>query len=442
MPRAFRSRSLANWSDLVLIAAGLALSRVAYAIFFPANYALLTGGELAGGFLVSLLSYWAAVKFSESSSQRHTLPLLFEEFCAGTGLSLVLHALLNYFQLLTRSFFLIIVGGALAACLLGIARQWVESRLEGAPAGVLIIGFDPLAGQLARALGEPILGAIGAPASALPAGIPSLGEVRDFETIVAARRPSHILMASRGQPARLPAAALLKLRLGGIVISDVPALYERLFERVYCRSLAPADMLLSPSLSADSRTLAIQAVYTNLMGLLFLVVLSPVLLLTSLAILLFAGPGPVLESIECSGFQRIPFRLLRFRTLRGDGSGLLSGVGKVITRLHLASLPRLINIVRGEIALFGPRPVRREFAEERLTQIMPFYAIRFFVKPGILGCAPARSAAAPVSELREIEYDLYYIKQASPLLDLEILMRALLGGGPPDLVRPEPAGAA
>ena len=323
MARALRSRFLASWSDLVLIAAGLALSRLAYAVFFPANYALLTRGELAGGFLVSLLSYWAAVKFSESSNQRHTLPLLFEEFCAGTGLSLVLHALLNYFQLLTRSFFLIIVGGVLAACLLGIARRWVHARLEDAPAGVLMIGFDPLAVQVARALGQPILGVVGASASALPAGIPSLGEVGDFEAVVTARRPSHILIAARGHLARPPAAALLKLRLGGTVVGDVPALYEKLFERVYCRGLAPADMLLSPSLCADSRTLAVQAIYTNLIGLLFLVALSPLLALVTLAILLFAGPGPALESVECSGFQRIPFRLLRFRTLRGDGSGRL-----------------------------------------------------------------------------------------------------------------------
>ena len=439
MARALRSRFLASWSDVVLIAAGLALSRLAYALFFPANYALLTGAELTGGFLVSLVSYWAAVKFSESSNQRHTLPLLFEEFCAGTGLSLVLHALLNYFQLLTRSFFIIIVGGVFAACLLGIARRWVHSRLGDAPAGVLMIGFDPLAIQVARALGQPILGVIGAPASALPAGLPSLGEVRDFEAIVKARRPSHILMAARGHLTGPPAAALLKLRLGGMVVSDVPALYEKLFERVYCRGLAPADMLLSPSLCADSRTLAVQAIYTNLIGLLFLVALFPLLALVTLAILLFAGPGPALESVECSGFQRIPFRLLRFRTLRGDGSGQWSGVGKMITRLHLANLPRLINIVRGEIALFGPRPVRREFAE-RLAQIMPFYAMRFFVKPGIFGCAPA-SAAAPMSELREIEYDLYYVKQASPLFDVEILMRAFSGGGRPEVAGPEMAGA-
>jgi len=431
MQRALRFRSLASWADILLISAGLALSRLAYAIFFPANYALLTRGELAGGFLVSLVSFWAAVKFWESSGSQNPWPLL-EEFCVGTGLSLVLHAVLNYFHLLTRSFFLIIVGGLFAACLLGIARQWVHSRLEDAPAGVLMISFDPLAGQVASSLGQPILGVIGASDSSLPPGVPSLGDIDDFEKIVAKLHPSHILIASKDAAARPAPSVLLKLRLEGIAVSDVPTLYESVFERVYCRSLAPADMLLSPSLSADSRTLAIQAVYTNLIGLMFLISLSPVLAIVSLASLLFSGPGPVLESIECSGFQKIPFCLLRFRTLRNDGSGRMTGVGKIITRLHLVNLPRLINIVRGEIALFGPRPVRREFAE-RLTDIMPFYAIRFFVKPGILGCAPARAAAVPLSELREIEYDLYYIKQASPLLDLEILFRTLSGGGRPEL---------
>jgi lipopolysaccharide/colanic/teichoic acid biosynthesis glycosyltransferase len=442
MRHALRSRSLANWADLVLISTGIALSQVAYSILFPANYAFLTRGELAGGFLVSLVTFWAALRLCEGTGPQETWPLLLEQFCVGTGLSLVLDALFNYFQLLTRSFFLIVVGALLAACLLGIARQWIYPRVEGSAAGVLMIGFDPLANQVARSLGQPILGVVGAPASSVPSGIPFLGEVRDFEKIVSERRPAHILIASRNRASIPSPSVLLKLRLRGIAVSDVPALYERLFERVYCRGLDPADMLLSPALCADSRTLAIQAVYTNLIGLFFLIALSPVLAIVTVAILLLAGPGPAIESVECSGFQKIPFRLLRFRTLRNDGSGSMSGVGRVLARLHLVNLPRLINIVRGEIALFGPRPVRREFAQ-RLTEIMPFYSIRFFVKPGIFGCGQAQlhPATRPVCELSEIEYDLYYIKQASLLFDLEILIRTLSGVRRTALPASEFAGA-
>src|SRR6185295_12557018 len=131
---------------------------------------------------------------------------------------------------------------------------------------------------------------------------------------------------------------------------------------------------------------AIQAIYTNLLGLLLLLALAPVLLLVAIAVALFSGRGPVLESAVCAGFQNIPFGLLRFRTLRRDDSGQPTRVGRLITALRVANLPRLINIVRGDMALLGPAPVRREFAR-RLTEVLPFYSLRFSVKPGIFGWA-------------------------------------------------------
>ena len=440
MQRALSPRSSSNWADLLLISAGLLLSRVLYLIFFPANYALLSRGELVGGFLVAAVSFWAALQLWEPADTQDDWAALFEVFCMGTGLSLIVHALLNYFQLLTRSFFLILVGAFFATCLLGIGRRWLYSRAERNPGRVVMVGFHPVTTQIAAVLGQRILGVIGVSDSAVPAGIPFLGPIEDFQRIIGEQRPTHIIIGSRSFAPL--AGDLLKLRLSGIEVSDIPTLYEKQFEHVYCRGLYAFDMLLSPSLSADSRTLALQAIYTNLIGLLFLIVLSPLLLMVSLIIFLFSGPGGVLEAVECAGFQRIPFQLLRFRTSRRDTPGEMSLVGKIITRLHLVNLPRLINVVRGEIALFGPRPVRWEFAR-RLTEIMPFYSIRFFVKPGIVGCgaAPLRTGPRPVSELTEIEHDLYYIKQASPLFDLEILVRSLLGGGKPEMGASELAGA-
>ena len=428
-------RSSTQWADLLFIAAGLLLSHIAYATFFPSNYALLSRGEVAGGFAASLITFWAVLAFWEPTGPHHTWATLFEQFCRATGLSLILHALLNYFQLLTRSFFLILAGAVFAFCLLAVGRRWLYTREESRAGGVVMIGFNPLANQVACSLGQPILGVIGQTAIDLPAGIPLLGEVQNFEEIIEDHDPTHIVIAS---PSFCPAPSeLLKLRRRGIEVNDVPALYEKQFERVYCRGLHAIDMLLSPSLSADSRTLAMQAIYTNLVGLFFLIVLSPVLIAVSAAIFLFSGPGPAIEWIECAGFQKVPFRLLRFRTRSRDGNGEITGVGRFLTRLHLVNLPRLINVVRGEIALFGPRPVRHEFAR-RLAEIMPFYSIRFFVKPGALGDGPAdwHGSHRHVSELIEIEHDLYYVKHASLELDLEILIRTLAGGRGPD------AGAA
>ena len=245
-------------------------------------------------------------------------------------------------------------------------------------------------------------------------------------------RPTHIVIGLRDWPSRISPGLLLQYRQQGIVVDESPELYERLLRRVRSDRLQPTDLLLSPALQADSRAMALQAIYTNLIGLFFLLTLAPLIALIGIPVALFSGPGPVFETVPCLGFQKIPFLLLRFRTRRRDGSGAPSRVGRLISRLHLVNLPQLVNVVRGEMALFGPRPVRHEFAH-RLTQLMPFYSHRFSVKPGILGWSQMHMPWGPEvhGEAEQIEYDLYYVKEGSPLLDCEIFLRTLLGGARP-----------
>src|SRR5205823_6274370 len=91
---------------------------------------------------------------------------------------------------------------------------------------------------------------------------------------------------------RIDPSLLMKYRLAGIVVEEAQAVYEKLFERVCCERLQPMDLLLSSALRGDSRTMAIQAVYTNLIALALLLLLSPVLILISLAVFLFSvKPG-------------------------------------------------------------------------------------------------------------------------------------------------------
>jgi lipopolysaccharide/colanic/teichoic acid biosynthesis glycosyltransferase len=159
-------------------------------------------------------------------------------------------------------------------------------------------------------------------------------------------------------------------------------------------------------------------------GVASLVALAPLLAIPAAAIALFGRGGPVLEHTQCLGFQMIPFKLLRFGTRGRDGRP--HAVGKALTALHLQFLPRLVNVVRGEMAFFGPPPVRLEFAQ-RMGRLVPVYAHRFTVKPGILGWSQlnlADAAVAPDEALR-LEYDLYYVKQNSVSLDIEILLKTL-----------------
>jgi len=417
-----RTHPVQELVQVVLIAAGFGAALAAYHYQYPERYDGLTPDELLLGFAASVSTFWIVVKLLEVGGSEETIPRLIDEFCMGTGLNLLVDALLNYFQILTRSLYLIVVGGLFVVVLLGIARMLMPRRKDFFRAGTLMLGCDPIMQQLARLLRQPILGMVGS-RTLCPDGITYLGGEEKLEEIAANRHPLHILAAKDGLT-RSAATTLLTQRLQGAEVFETPGLYEKVLHRIYCRGPQPMDLLLSGALAANSRILAIQAIYTNVIGMALLIVLSPVLLLTALAVALFSGPGPVIETTECSGFHNIPFRLMSFRTRRRDGNADLTRVGWLISKLHLTHLPQLFNIVRGEMALFGPRPVQLAFTK-RLTEMMPFYSIRFFVKPGILGWARVQMPAQTfrVSALTEIEYDLYYIKMGSPLLDLEILSR-------------------
>jgi lipopolysaccharide/colanic/teichoic acid biosynthesis glycosyltransferase len=407
--------------DVILIAAGFGAAILAYSVFYPDNYAYLTSDEVLLGFVTDVCTVWVGFELLDASGDVHFVDLLL----VGTGLDLIAQALLNYFALLTRSLFLIVAGVLAAAILLTVARRWLRAMRASSAKGTLMLGFDPLMQQLAGSLGQPVLGMVGE-ASACPAGIPYLGEESQIEEVIERTHPAYILV-SDASFARISPSILLAQRLRGVIVRTTPGLYESQLQRIYCRGSQPVDLLLSPALSPESRTLAIQAIYTNLIGLLLLIVLSPLLFLVSLAIAVFSGAGPVFETVECSGFRNIPFLLLRFRTRRAGKRGGATWIGSLISRLHLVNLPQLFNVVRGEMALFGPRPVRRAFAL-RLTEIMPFYAMRLSVKPGLIGWAPPPQGILFANELTQIEYDLYYVKHNSPQLDVEILMRRLFGG--------------
>ena len=420
-----RFGSLKIFIDLILIFSGFLVALIPYSYFLNGG---MSFGELLSGSAISAVTFWIAVQFQDSRDHGFTETFL-EQFCLGTGANLVLHAVLTYAFLVRRTPFIIAVGGLFAAAFSTLGKKWILDR-EQSDTRTVILGFDSIAQKIASRLRPRILGVVGGDASHLPAGISSLGGVSALTRILQDCHPTHLVVSLEDWASEISPTVLLNCKLGGMVVEESPAVYERLFQRVSCERLQPMDLLLSSALRGDSRTMAIQAVYTNLIGLFFLALLSPLLAVVSLAVALSCGPGPVFERTECAGFGYIPFVLLRFRTRGLDGSGATTRIGRILTRMHLVNVPQLVNVVRGEMALVGPHPVRREFAYY-LTDLMPFYSHRFSVKPGILGWAKMHldETLMPASECLRIEYDLYYIKEGSPWLDAQILMSMLLRGG-------------
>jgi lipopolysaccharide/colanic/teichoic acid biosynthesis glycosyltransferase len=99
-------------------------------------------------------------------------------------------------------------------------------------------------------------------------------------------------------------------------------------------------------------------------------------------------------------------------------------VGKFLRRFHLDEIPQMINVIRGDISLVGPRPERPEFVE-KLEKEIPYYNLRHIIKPGFTGWAQIkfRYARSVMDSLEKFQYDLFYIKNRSLLLDLKILLK-------------------
>ena len=417
------SRPLSQFLDL---ARGVIGFLVAFFLYGMTSGAEVSMSACGPGLVISILTFWFCAERQESDPVTPWMTFI-EQVSLSIGLNLIIQALLTYFLIYQHiPVFIIFVGGLLSSILL-VAARGLEPRLPG-NRGVLLVGFDPAAYELISSLRQPVLGVVEDDAfrSLVPEGLPVLGKAGQLAEIVSGTRPSRIVVTDRNWAARISARTLWNCRLAGIVVNDLPSLQENTLYRVSAEQLGPSDFVLSPALMSNRRAMAVQAIYTNLIGLLFLVVSVPLLVLIAIAVALSSGPGPIFEPVECLGFQNIPFHMFRFRTRR-LGSSEVTAVGRIVAGWRLTNLPKLINVVRGEMALVGPSAVRSVFAA-RLTELMPFYSHRFTVKPGMIGWAELQLDRDGIpSETESIGYDLYYVKEGSPALDLEILMRLISG---------------
>jgi exopolysaccharide biosynthesis polyprenyl glycosylphosphotransferase len=158
------------------------------------------------------------------------------------------------------------------------------------------------------------------------------------------------------------------------------------------------------------------------------------------------SPGPVFYRQERLGKGGRIFRLIKFRSMRCDAESTtgpvwagehdprVTRVGRVLRRARLDEVPQLINVLRGEMSVVGPRPERPAFVSQ-LQEKVPFYIHRLAMKPGVTGWAQVkyRYGSSVEDALEKLQYDLYYIKNLSVFLDLLILLQTvqivLLGRG-------------
>lgn len=231
---------------------------------------------------------------------------------------------------------------------------------------------------------------------------------------------------------------LMDMRLRGVYIYKTEEFYEEFFEKIP-PLLIEDDWFAFTSgfgLFHNRINLKLKRLIDVLVTGLLCSLALPIGLLTALAIKL-DSPGPIFYSQVRTGLNGHKFKVHKFRSMYQDAEKRgaqwastkdprITRIGKLIRLTRIDELPQLWNVLTGEMSLIGPRPERPEFDIE-LRQQIPYYDIRYLVKPGITGWAQVRYpyGASVEDAYQKVAYDLYYIKNYSLLLDIAIVLKTL-----------------
>jgi sugar transferase (PEP-CTERM system associated) len=262
---------------------------------------------------------------------------------------------------------------------------------------------------------------------------PVVGPIERLGKIIEEHRPERVVVAMRERRGRLPVRDLLEAQAAGLVVEDGVDLYERLTGKIAIENLTPSQLIFSPAFHISRRRRLVRRLVSLAVAAVGLAVTGPLMVAIAAAIRL-DSPGPVFFRQQRCGRGGRLFWLVKFRTMREapagpasvwerDDTGRVTRVGRWLRRTRLDELPQFWNILKGDMALVGPRP---EMAAnvEAMTEQIPYYSLRHRVEPGVTGWAQVRQGyAVTLPEVTEkIRYDLYYVKHMSVWFDLRVLL--------------------
>jgi sugar transferase (PEP-CTERM system associated) len=313
---------------------------------------------------------------------------------------------------------------------------------------VLIVGTGPeayaVAGDL-RALTRASNNVIGfypssddVPAHSAGSGPPVFSREASIEELVTRHRIDQIIVAEREQRGGgVPMDQLLACRIRGIPVIDLAGFYERAKSEVPIDSLKASWLVYGHGFAQGTMQRLVKRAFDIVCSSVLLLLTSPVMLLTVLAIRL-DSPGPIIYRQERVGKGGRVFQCLKFRSMRSDAErdgvarwaakndSRVTRVGSFIRKTRIDELPQLVSVLKGEMSRVGPRPERPSFVAQLREQI-PFYDVRHSVKPGVTGWAQVRySYGASLEDARrKHQFDLYYVKNNSLFLDLLVLIETV-----------------
>lgn len=244
------------------------------------------------------------------------------------------------------------------------------------------------------------------------------------------RHIDRVIVALEDRRGRMPMEDLIQLRLNGVIIEDAATLLEKITGRLEVSNLTSSSLVFTDGFKVSNIHQACMHLVSFAVAAITLVITTPLSLLIAVLIKL-DSPGPALFLQTRVGENGKTFTLYKFRSMLFGSEGSapthrddprFTRIGKWLRRSRLDELPQMFNVLKGDMNLVGPRPFIPSEEEECAAKI-PFYTLRWHVRPGITGWAQiCRGYNSTIEDNAEkLAYDLFYIKNASLSLDLMIM---------------------
>ena len=232
----------------------------------------------------------------------------------------------------------------------------------------------------------------------------------------------------------LPVRQLLHCKLAGIKVIDFLDFWERETRTIDLEALRPSWLFYSDGFRCGPFDEFLKRAFDIVVSVILLLLTLPLLIVTACLIKL-ESPGPIFYQQERVGLHGRSFTILKFRSMRADAETdgprwaaerdpRITRVGMIIRKLRIDELAQILNVLRGDMSFVGPRPERPFFVAE-LTQAIPYYSERHWVRPGITGWAQVNYpyGASTEDAWVKLTYDLYYVKNRSIFLDCVIFLQ-------------------
>ncbi|CAE6746982.1 TIGR03013 family XrtA/PEP-CTERM system glycosyltransferase [Nitrospira defluvii] len=310
---------------------------------------------------------------------------------------------------------------------------------------VLILGVGPLARDLCQTLlakragFTEVVGFLDKDASRVGERLVNPTIIGTYDQLfeIAERYQVHtVAVCLEDRRAVLPVQTLLDMKAMGRDVVDGHYLYEEESGRLSIDHLKPSALIFSTGFRRRLLTMLFKRALDVVVAIVGMIALLPVVLVLSVLIKLDSS-GPVFYRQMRVGLRGRPYMIWKFRSMRQDAeqSGArwasnedprVSRVGRWIRKWRLDELPQLINVLKGEMSLVGPRPERPVFVQE-LRNTIPYYDLRHTVRPGITGWAQTRFryGASKEDSHVKLQYDLFYVKNLSLALDFRIVVHTV-----------------